>query len=366
MKGGFSPALIQVAKMKETINGIYNGVACVGDIIKQAAPSTVFVLVDENTLKYCYPLVIQYLPQHQVISIKSGEEHKVLETCTDIWNQLTKTNADRQTILINLGGGVIGDMGGFAAGCYKRGVRFINIPTTLLAMVDASVGAKTGIDFNGFKNQIGLFNQPLAVVVDTVFLKTLPERELLSGFAEVLKHYLISDKEQFEWVITNKPVLSNLNWAEVVTRNIVIKSNIVKQDPTEQGIRKALNYGHTIGHAVESMFLNDEQQSLLHGEAVAIGLITEAFISGKVGLLNDVQLNEVAEVVLHYFKLPYLPQQQYAAIINLLKQDKKNEGGETKFTLLNPVGNYSINNSVQDDLIIQSLNYYNNLLDERR
>lgn len=351
--------------MDETNSGLYNGIACVSEILKQATPSMVFVLADENTLKYCYPLVIHYLLKHQIISLKSGEKHKVLETCIDIWNELTKANADRQTILINLGGGVIGDMGGFAAGCYKRGVRFINTPTTLLAMVDASVGAKTGVDFNGFKNQIGLFNQPLAVVVDTVFLKTLPDRELLSGFAEVLKHYLIADKEQLEWMINNKPALGDLNWADVVRRNIAIKNGIVTQDPTEQGIRKALNYGHTVGHAVESLFLHDEQQSLLHGEAVAVGLITEAFISNQKGLLNKEQLRGVAELVLHYFKLPYLPPQQFSDIINLLKQDKKNEGGETKFTLLNSIGNYSINNSVQDDLIIQSLNYYNNLLDER-
>ena len=269
--------------------------------------SSCFVLVDENTEQHCYTLIKDLLPKHSLIQIKAGEEFKTIETCCLIWERLTQANADRKSLLINLGGGVIGDMGGFAASCYKRGINFINIPTTLLAMVDASVGGKTGVDFNGFKNQIGLFSEPEAVFIYTTFLKTLAERELTSGFAEVVKHYLIADEKAFEELAQAKPSLKTLNWQQVIAASAHIKSTIVNQDPQEKGIRKALNFGHTIGHGVESFYLQqDKTKQLLHGEAVAVGLITESYLSVEKALLTEAQLIRIQQVVLNYFKLPFI------------------------------------------------------------
>jgi 3-dehydroquinate synthase len=323
--------------------------------------TSIHILADENTVRHCYPKVLSQLPPHHVIQIPSGEEHKQLKSCEHIWQRLTETNADRKALLINLGGGVIGDMGGFAAGCYKRGISFINIPTTLLAMVDASVGAKCGIDFMGFKNQIGLFNEPESVFIYTGFLQTLPERELRAGFAEVLKHYLIADKNAFKEIGNQKIKISNWNWEKTVKQNVAIKQQIVAQDPMEQSTRKALNFGHTVGHALESFFLNDKNRKLLHGEAIAIGMICESYISFKKELLSNTELQQVTEVIKHYFGKTNIPQQYFNNIVKLTEQDKKNELGETRFTLLKGIGHYTINEQVEKDLICESLVYFNSL-----
>lgn len=351
--------------MGEVYKKIFIGIDSISqlsELITSNTPSQIFVLLDENTLQHCYSKLIHQLPLHHIIQLKSGEENKGLSTCELIWEKLTHANADRNSLLINLGGGVIGDMGGFAAGCYKRGVKFVNIPTTLLAMVDASVGGKTGIDFMDFKNQIGLFNEPEAVLINTDFIQTLPERQLLSGFAEVIKHYLISDSSEFNLLATRYLSLASMNWNETITKNISIKAAIVEEDPHEKNIRKALNFGHTIGHAVESYFLKDGIQKLLHGEAVAAGMIAESFISMKLNLLSEKELSSIAKLILHYFKLPIVPEYDFKSILELLKQDKKNISQKTQFTLLNGIGNYSINNSVEEDVMIESLRYYNSLL----
>jgi 3-dehydroquinate synthase len=324
--------------------------------------SSCFVLVDENTLKHCYPLLVDKLPRHLVIEIPSGELNKNIETCGLIWARLTEANADRKSLLLNLGGGVIGDMGGFAATCYKRGISFINIPTTLLAMVDASVGGKTGINFMGFKNQVGVFNQPVAIFIYSAFLATLPQRELTSGFAEVIKHYLVADKNAFEETRRQYLNIRGNNWPELVKKNTQIKAHIVAEDPQEQGIRKALNFGHTIGHAIESWFLTDANHFLLHGEAVAVGMIAESYISFKKGLLTIDELHRITEVILRYFKLPVIASAANGKITELIRHDKKNEKDTVQFTLLQGIGNYSINNAVEEELIKESLNYYNSLL----
>lgn len=323
--------------------------------------SSVYVLADENTVHHCYPKIASYFPSHYIIQIKSGEESKNIGTCQFIWQKLTGANTDRKTLLINLGGGVIGDIGGFAAGCYKRGIKFINVPTTLLAMVDASVGAKCGIDFMGYKNQIGLFNKPEAVFIYTDFLETLPERELRAGFAEAIKHYLIADRGAFEEVRSKKLEVRSIKWDTVVRKNVAIKHQIVEQDLTEQGIRKALNFGHTVGHALESFFLNNAQQKLLHGEAVAIGMVCESFISYRKGLLSKQELQQVASIVLPYFNYTHIAEQHFESIIELIAQDKKNEATETRFTLLNGIGSCIINQPVEKDLIRESLVYFNSL-----
>ena len=302
------------------------------------------------------------LPDHHIIQIPSGELHKNIDTCQLIWAKLTVVNADRKGLFINLGGGVIGDMGGFAASCYKRGIPFIQMPTTLLAMVDASVGGKTGIDFMGFKNQLGLFTEPEAVFICPVFLKTLPQRELTSGFAEVIKHYFIADRDAFEHISHSLSNIRQFNWVELVKKNIAIKTNIVLQDPHEKGIRKALNFGHTIGHAIESWFLPDTGKRLLHGEAVAAGMASESYISYKKGLLTEAELQLILKVILHYFKLPLITEDAISGILRLVKQDKKNEHNATQFTLLQGIGNYCINNNVEEELIKESLNYTNPLL----
>ena len=237
--------------------------------------SQVAILVDENTKRDC----LSKLPQIEsalIIEIKSGEQYKNISTCSFIWEQLTINNFDRNSLLINLGGGVIGDMGGFCAATYKRGLEFIHIPTTLLAMVDASVGGKLGIDFKGFKNQIGLFNNPKAVLISSVFLETLAESELKSGFAEVVKHALISDNSL--WLKLKNTPFTDLDWEDIIDTSIQIKNKIVLADPFEKGERKKLNFGHTFGHAIESYYL-EKRTPISHGKAVFMGMILEAEIS---------------------------------------------------------------------------------------
>lgn len=332
--------------------------------ITSANATSIFVLADENTVHHCYPKILPALPSHQLIQIRSGEENKTLPSCELIWQKLTEAHADRKALLLNLGGGVIGDMGGFAAGCYKRGIRFANIPTTLLAMVDASVGAKCGIDFLGFKNQIGLFHEPEAVIVHTGFLATLPERQLRSGFAEVLKHYLIADKEAFEKLSASRLPFSALYpsdsfWDEWVQKSISIKQHFVAQDPLENHVRKALNFGHTIGHAVESFYLKEVESPLLHGEAVAIGLIAESYLSEKKGLLTKEELKMIADTVLRYLPSEIIPEFYFPKIIALMAQDKKQERGLNQFTLLKGIGSYTIHQSVENEWIRESLIYFN-------
>ncbi len=296
--------------------------------------SQVAILVDENTKRDC----LSKLPQIEnalIIEIKSGEEYKNISTCNLIWEQLTINNFDRNSLLINLGGGVIGDMGGFCAATYKRGLEFIHIPTTLLAMVDASVGGKLGIDFKGFKNQIGLFNNPKAVLISPEFLETLAENELKSGFAEVVKHALISDNSL--WVKLKNTPFNELDWESIINTSVQIKNKIVLADPFEKGERKKLNFGHTFGHAIESYYL-EKGTPISHGEAVFMGMILETKISD----LSETDKNEIKNYVLSNFALPYTPKK--SSLHKFLINDKKNQNGKINFTLLNGIGNCSLDN----------------------
>ena len=296
--------------------------------------SQVAILVDENTKRDC----LSKLPQIEnvlIIEIKSGEEYKNISTCNLIWEQLTINNFDRNSLLINLGGGVIGDMGGFCATTYKRGLEFIHIPTTLLAMVDASVGGKLGIDFKGFKNQIGLFNNPKAVLISSEFLETLAESELKSGFAEVVKHALISDNSL--WLKLKNTPFTDLDWEDIIDTSVQIKNKIVLADPFEKGERKKLNFGHTFGHAIESYYL-EKGTPISHGEAVFMGMILETKISN----LSETDKNEIKNYVLSNFALPYTPKK--SSLHKFLKNDKKNQNGKINFTLLNGIGNCSLDN----------------------
>jgi 3-dehydroquinate synthase len=296
--------------------------------------SKVAILVDENTKRDC----LFKLPQIEnalIIEIKSGEEYKNISTCNFIWEQLTINNFDRNALLINLGGGVIGDIGGFCAATYKRGLEFIHIPTTLLAMVDASVGGKLGIDFKGFKNQIGLFNNPKAVFISSEFLETLEESELKSGFAEVVKHALISDNSL--WVKIKNTPFTDLDWEDITDTSVQIKNKIVLADPFEKGERKKLNFGHTFGHAIESYYL-EKRTPISHGEAVFMGMILETKISD----LSETDKNEIKNYVLSNFALPYTPKK--SSLHKFLINDKKNQHGKINFTLLNGIGNCSLDN----------------------
>ena len=296
-------------------------------------------MVDENTKRDC----LYKLPKIEnplIIEIKSGEEYKDISTCSFIWEQLTINNFDLNSLLINIGGGVISDMGGFCATTYKRGLEFIHIPTTLLAMVDASVGGKLGINFKGFKNQIGLFNKPKSVLISPGFLETLSESELKSGFAEVVKHALISDNSL--WLKLKNTLFTNLDWEDIINTSVQIKNNIVLADPIEEGERKKLNFGHTFGHAIESYYL-EKDTPISHGEAVFMGMILETEISD----LSETEKNEIKNYILSNFALPYTPKKSY--LHKFLINDKKNQDGKINFTLLSGIGNCSFNNLLSLD-----------------
>ena len=301
--------------------------------------SQIAILVDENTKRDCLHKLSNF-DNSIIIEIKSGEEYKNINTCNFIWEQLTKNNFDRNSLLINLGGGVIGDLGGFCASTYKRGIDFVHIPTTLLAMVDASVGGKLGIDFNGFKNQIGIFNNPKSVLINPTFLETLPENQLKSGFAEAVKHALISDVNL--WKELQNTSFENLDWKNIIKTSVQIKNKIVSADPFEKGERKKLNFGHTFGHAIESFYL-EKETPILHGEAVFMGMILETEISN----LSKTEKNEITNYILSNFALPYTPKKYN--LHKFLINDKKNQSGKISFSLLNKIGNCTIDNLFSTD-----------------
>jgi len=321
--------------------------------------STIFILVDENTFEYCYPKFIQNLATNtrvEVIEIESGEINKNLETCIGVWNAITELGGDRKSLLITLGGGVITDLGGFVASCFKRGIDFVNIPTTLLSMVDASVGGKTGVDLGVLKNQIGLFANPKMVIIDTDYLATLTDREIKSGTAEIIKYGVTYDLHLFNEIKDNK----NLNISDLIFRSIEIKNEVVLQDPKEKNIRKILNYGHTLGHAIESFHLDSEdKENLTHGEAIAIGMVCESYISSKLLGFPSEKVNEIKKVVLSIYNKTTLLKEGFSAIMELLKHDKKNVNGQVNFVLLNDYENYKLDCTVTEELIVESMEFYN-------
>ncbi len=329
------------------------------EVLHARSYSKLVVLTDVNTQQHCLPLIQDLLPSDAVlITVPAGEQFKTLETCASIWNQMTEAVLDRQALMLNLGGGVIGDMGGFCASVYKRGIPFITIPTTLLSQVDASVGGKLGIDFMGFKNHLGVFQLPETVLIDPTFLETLPQRELRSGYAEVLKHGLIRDAAFFRSLPST--VWEKQDWALVIRHSVGIKKAVVEVDPKETGLRKILNFGHTIGHAVESFYL-PSSNPLLHGEAIAMGMIAEGFLSfEKIGLSYE-ELNELSTKLLTVFGKVNLESKDLDSILNLCAQDKKNEGSTQLFTLLPSIGDCSYNNPVTREEIKHAILYYQQL-----
>ncbi|WP_299252274.1 3-dehydroquinate synthase [uncultured Aquimarina sp.] len=332
--------------------------------LEKANHSKIFILVDSNTYQNCYAHFMSNIEAEyeiEVLEIEPGEINKNIDTCTTIWSVLAEYGADRKSLLINLGGGVVTDLGGFIACTYKRGIRYINVPTSLLAMVDASVGGKTGVDLGNLKNMVGVISESEMVLVDTEFLGTLPVNQMCSGFAEMLKHGLIQDRAYWE-KMSDLSKLTTDDLDQLIYDSVVIKNKIVFEDPTEQNIRKYLNFGHTLGHAIESFYLtHPEKPELLHGEAIAIGMILEGFISAAQLSLKEEELIIISQVILATFPKVDIDPKDYPAIMELLVHDKKNEKGNIYFVLLNTIGEAKYNCIVSDDLIIDAFEYYASL-----
>jgi len=338
-----------------------NGYESLNGHIQAAKYSSVFILVDSHSNDYCLPKFLPNLAVTipiEIVEFESGESSKNIDTCVEIWKILTELGADRKSLVINLGGGVVTDLGGFVASTFKRGIDFINVPTTLLAMVDASVGGKNGVDLGHLKNQIGVINTPKMLLVDTSYLETLPQHEMRSGLAEMLKHGLIYDKKYWEQFRDLK-ALDFADFDGLIYRSIEIKNAIVMQDPTENGIRKALNFGHTLGHAIESYFLESEhKKTLLHGEAIAAGMVLEAFLSLKKDFITVPEYDQIKQTIFAVFERIAFDENDLVPILELLIHDKKNEYGLVQFALLDRIGKIKINQSAANELITAAFEDY--------
>lgn len=324
--------------------------------------SKIFILVDENTHEYCLPVLLGNMETDlgfEILEIEAGEEMKNIQTANQLWEILTEMQADRKALVINLGGGVITDMGGFVASTYKRGIQFINIPTTLLSMCDASIGGKTGIDLMHYKNMVGTFAFPEQIFIYPKFLETLPFKELRSGFAEMLKHGLIADKAHWESLIQ----IHKLDVDAVVPHiqtSMDIKQDVVEKDFHEKNIRKTLNFGHTIGHSIESLCLS-QGNPILHGEAVAMGMICEAHLAYLEGLIRKEDATGIIEHIQRYY--PYLDISDFTDenITALLLNDKKNTDSKINFSLLTGLGSCNYDHQCSQENILKSLDFYRNI-----
>ncbi|HIP32183.1 MAG TPA: 3-dehydroquinate synthase [Crocinitomicaceae bacterium] len=330
-------------------------------LLQSYSKSKKVIIVDENTHDNCLSYLITTfddLAEAEVILLPAGEENKQMSIAFSVWEALTEYQVGRNDLIINLGGGMITDMGGFIASCYKRGCDFINIPTSLLAMVDASIGGKTGINLNQFKNQIGVFSNPKSVFIDTSFLQTLPLEELESGYAEMLKHGLISSKDLFFEILEQLEHPTELSEA-LLLKSIEVKNKIVKQDPLENGWRKVLNFGHTIGHAIEGHFMGT--LNIPHGHAVAIGMVMEAFLSVKHGKLSVADYEEIEPAILTHYKMPNLSDEDIQGMIALLSNDKKNSEGRINCCLLTKIGDCTIDNYLPESYFMEMFMHFKNL-----
>ena len=350
---------IQLSDYKIQIGDIWS---TLNTFLQKRNYSKIAVLVDDNTHQHCLPILKKNAPNFDflIIKIPAGEQHKNLETCQKIWQKMMELGLNRNALTINLGGGVIGDMGGFCASTFKRGMDFLQMPTTLLSQVDASIGGKLGIDFMQVKNSIGLFKNPQAVLIAPEFLQTLPFDEIRSGFGEIIKHTLIDNADQWAnlQAITD---LTKVDWPTYLAPSLQIKKRIVEVDPFEKGIRKALNFGHTIGHAIEGWALETEKP-LLHGEAIAIGMICEAWLSHKVVGLPMADVKKIADFIKRIYDFYPLDEAAFPEFLHLMTKDKKNENEAINFTMIQPIGEAVINQTAGEGLILESLRFYNGLL----
>lgn len=331
-----------------------------GEIVEKYPEGKVYIVVDENTRELCLPALkaLPFLADVPFVVIPSGEDHKSLESVVTVWNFLEENGADRKSLLINLGGGMLSDLCGFAASCFKRGLHFVNIPTTLLSQVDASVGGKTGINFNGLKNEIGVFNQPQTVIIASKFLETIDEANFLSGYAEMLKHGLIHSKPHWDECLNFD--FKNINYEvlnEMIACSVAVKEYFVVNDPTEKNIRKALNLGHTVGHAFESMALY-QNRPILHGYAVAYGLIVELFLSAKKAGFPMEETDRISKWIIDTYGQFEIAESDYETLYQKMTKDKKNEAGRINFTLIPEIGKVEINVNCDRELIYEGLDYF--------
>ena len=327
------------------------------EAIAECRHDKLFVLVDETTEQLCLPLIAGFdcMQEAQCIVIGATDTHKTLDTLSHVWAELQRMGATRHSLLINLGGGMVTDLGGFAASTFKRGLAYINSPTTLLSMVDASVGGKTGINFGGLKNEIGVFNNANCVILDTTFLRTMDAENMLSGYAEMLKHGLISNEQTWAELL-NFDLNDLVKLGDLVEKSVAVKQRIVTEDPTEHGIRKALNLGHTAGHAFESLAL--ERKPILHGYAVAFGLVVELYLCCiKTGFPQDKMRQTVGFIKENYGRMA-ITCDDYPKLIELMHHDKKNVGTDINFTLLGGIGDIRINQTATEEEIKEALDFY--------
>lgn len=331
------------------------------EFINHQKYSKLFVLTDSNTYTHCLSHFLAQVATEieiEVIEIEPGEAHKTIDTCVQLWHSLTELGGDRKSLLLNLGGGVISDLGGFVASTFKRGIDFINIPTTLLAMVDASIGGKNGVDLGTLKNQVGVINVPKAVLIDPIYLETMPANEMRSGLAEMLKHGLIFDQNYWE-KLQHLNQLTTEDLEQLIYESVLIKNAIVLQDPTENGIRKALNFGHTLGHAIESYFLEDQtKETLLHGEAIAIGMILESYLSLQKNLIKPEEYLQIKSTLQSLYPPVAFTENDIKNVMELLIHDKKNEHGAVQYALLNGIGTTKINQFTDDEWISKAFKDY--------
>ena len=323
----------------------------------------IFMVTEENVDKLWLYRFSHFIENHAVqkLVLPSGEHHKSLESTAKIWEFLSKNGADRKSLLINIGGGMLTDLAGFAASTFKRGINFLNIPTTLLSQVDASVGGKTGFNFNGLKNEIGTFRNPIAVIIDTEFLKTIDHPNFLSGFAEMVKHGLIKNTDHLEELRSFD--FENINYKsllQIIQHSVNIKEYFVLNDPTEKNIRKGLNFGHTAGHAFESLAM-EQNRPVLHGYAVAWGMITELFLSFKNCGFSETDYSNLTPWLLKIYGKFEIGENDFERLFELMTHDKKNESGRINFTLLSEPGKMKINQNCEKELIFEALYYYKNL-----
>lgn len=330
--------------------------------IKKGNYSSFVILCDEHTVQHCLPVLLLHceaLRTAELIELESGEEHKTLETCVQVWGALQDLQVDKKTLLVNLGGGVITDLGGFVASVYKRGVDFVNVPTTLLAMVDASVGGKNGVDFNNVKNQIGTITSPLLVIINPVFLVTLNERQIRNGMAEILKIAMVQDAVFFRRLLLFKSIRPFME-VETILRSVRLKQVVVKKDPYEQHLRKCLNFGHSIGHALESACL-DEQLPVLHGEAIAAGMLMECYIAYSLKRCSKATLQAVGKMLKKYYAYIPLSDTMVERMRTHIQHDKKNVNGTCWFAIAPQPGTFELMEVKDMTLLDKSVQYYKQL-----
>ncbi len=333
-------------------------ISCLLDVIKKINPTKVFILLDKNSKKYCLPILLTHvsvLNSAHILELENGESAKTINSVKSVCNLLLSKNVDRKSLMINLGGGVVSDLGGFVASIIKRGINFINIPTTLMSQVDAAIGGKVAVNFDHYKNQIGLFSSPNAIFIHFPFTNSLSDFELISAYAEILKYGLIYDKLLWENIQLKN--INKVNLPAIISKCIRIKVDIVKRDYFDNNERRKLNFGHSISHAIESIFLV-KNIDITHGHALFIGLICESYISHKIFSFSPNILDGIVKVIFKYFKYRDIKFIDNNLLLEFIKKDKKNVDNNYNFTLIQDIGKSVVNCSVSDDLIFSSLNYY--------